>query len=139
MKRLSIKIIFIPVLVMLMISGDILASDSNDFIFRTISPEGGFTDKGVEEIVQDQYGFVWISTIDGIYKYDSYSYTRYICKSLEPNSYGGDRIRHLMVDSGNRVWAATNNGLNIYNRAIDEFELAELPGQNSHGSILGSL
>ncbi len=34
-----------------------------------------------KSIVKDKYGLLWIGTNDGLYKYDGYSYQKYVNKS----------------------------------------------------------
>lgn len=111
------------------------AQETEEVIFRTISPQGGFTDRGVEQIEQDHLGFIWIATYAGLFKYDAYSFTKYVHSNEDSLSLSNDRIMDLLIDSGNRLWIATNEGLNLYNRGLDAFELVHPDHLNPNSNI----
>ncbi len=102
------------------------ASESRNLIFRTVSPQGGFTQRGVEKILQDHLGFIWITTQVGIFKYDSYTFTEYNCQTPDLFFNDNDIIKDIMIDSENRIWVASTNGLYIYNRNTDRFDFLEI-------------
>ncbi len=111
------------------------AQETEEVIFRTISPQGGFTDRGVEQIEQDHLGFIWIATYAGLFKYDAYSFTKYVHSNEDSLSLSNDRIMDLLIDSDNRLWIATNEGLNLYNRGLDAFELVHPDHLNPNSNI----
>lgn len=47
-------------------------SESPDGIFRHLSTGQGLSDGHVREIVQDQRGFLWFATVDGLNRYNGY-------------------------------------------------------------------
>src|SRR5512147_2787231 len=53
---------------------------------------------------QDQYGYLWIGTTNGIARYDGKEF--YIYKELS-----GISVIYLLFDSHNTLWAATGKGL----------------------------
>ena len=65
---------------------------------------------------QDQYGYLWIGTTNGIARYDGKNF--YCNKELS-----GIGVIYLLYDSHNILWAATDNGLYKYNRITNYFEL----------------
>ncbi len=65
---------------------------------------------------QDQYGYLWIGTTNGIARYDGKEF--YCYKELSSIS-----IIYLLYDSRNILWAATGKGLFKYNRLTNYFEL----------------
>ncbi len=113
----------------------VAASNLGDIYFRTISPRGGFTNRGVEEIIQDHLGFIWIATPDGLYRYDGYEYRNYVHSDMDSTSISHDEIRDLLIDMENRLWVSTEEGLNLYNRATDGFERIYPGGDRSVGLI----
>jgi DNA-binding response OmpR family regulator/signal transduction histidine kinase/ligand-binding sensor domain-containing protein len=81
---------------------------------------------------QDQYGYLWIGTTNGIARYDGRNFYNY--KELT-----GVNIIYLLYDSHNTLWAASAKGLYKYNRLTNYFELI-VPGfinkvQEDNGSI----
>ena len=65
---------------------------------------------------QDQYGYLWIGTTNGIARYDGKNF--YCYKELS-----GVGIIYLLYDSQNILWVATGKGLFKYNRLTNYFEL----------------
>ncbi len=71
-------------------------------------------------MVQDQRGFIWIGTEDGLNRWDGYSFKIYR-SGADPNSLSDTLINTLFIDSQNVLWVATMKGLNRYNRDRDDF------------------
>jgi signal transduction histidine kinase/DNA-binding response OmpR family regulator/ligand-binding sensor domain-containing protein len=65
---------------------------------------------------QDQYGYIWIGTTNGIARYDGNEF--YYYKELSSIS-----VIDLLYDSKKTLWAATGVGLYRYNRITNYFEL----------------
>jgi signal transduction histidine kinase/DNA-binding response OmpR family regulator/ligand-binding sensor domain-containing protein len=64
---------------------------------------------------QDQYGYLWIGTTNGIARFDGKNF--YCYKELS-----GVGIIYLLYDSHNILWAATGEGLFKYNRLTNYFD-----------------
>jgi signal transduction histidine kinase/ligand-binding sensor domain-containing protein/DNA-binding NarL/FixJ family response regulator len=64
---------------------------------------------------QDQYGYLWIGTSNGIARYDG---KNFICYK-ELNGIG---VIYLLYDSQNTLWVCTSQGLYKYNRLTNYFE-----------------
>ncbi len=67
-------------------------------------------------LIQDQYGYLWVGTTNGIARYDGKNF--YCYKELS-----GIWIIQLFYDSKNTLWVASNKGLFKYNRLTNFFEL----------------
>lgn len=67
-------------------------------------------------IEQDQYGYLWIGTSNGIARYDGKNF--YCYKELT-----GVGVINFLYDSQNTLWAGTSKGLFKYNRLTNFFEL----------------
>lgn len=70
---------------------------------------------------QDQFGFVWIGTAKGLYKYDGYEYKCYIGNNADSTNVIGDVIFDMCTDWQNNIWLSTNNGLIKYDYKKDTF------------------
>lgn len=66
-------------------------------------------------IEQDQYGYTWIGTKNGISRFDGNEFKNY-------DALKGQMIRILLNDK-NGIWLASERGLYFYNRTNDCFEL----------------
>lgn len=93
-----------------------------DYLFRTLSPEGGFYYDGVKSIKQDKQGFIWILMDNDLYRFDGYQHKRYYSCFRQLNTSGEWYFNNLDTDASGNLLVATDNGLFRYNRAADNFE-----------------
>ncbi|MCB9220115.1 MAG: hypothetical protein H6610_11735, partial [Ignavibacteriales bacterium] len=86
----------------------------SELIFKHITMNDGLPDDGVEWVIQDHLGFIWIATRIGLVKYDGYEFIQY--KSGDKNSVGleQDRLRVIYEDSRGDIWAGSDGYLNRY-------------------------
>ncbi len=95
--------------------------------------EGELSQSTVTSIVEDQHGFLWIGTEDGLNRFDGYSVKIYNKQNSELPS---TRIKDLAIDSDGDLWIATQNGLalfqqntgkiiNFYHNAQEPFSIAD--------------
>lgn len=91
--------------------------------FHFINIKEGISKVGISEIIQDHYGFIWIGTSGtGLYKFDGIDFTVYKHELKDSTSLSNSRIECSFLDSKNRLWVGTENGLNLYNRDLDQFK-----------------
>ena len=57
-------------------------------------------------MAQDKQGFLWITTFNGLYKYDGYQYSSYHTEPLNPNSLAPGRLECVTIDKTGCLWLA---------------------------------
>ncbi|MBL0342322.1 MAG: hypothetical protein IPP71_16285 [Bacteroidetes bacterium] len=81
----------------------------------SISLAEGLSQSSVYDIIQDNKGFTWMATQDGLNKYDGSSFQVYRDEPFDTNSISSNNTENLLCDSKGRIWAGTaNHGLNLY-------------------------
>ena len=90
--------------------------------FEHISMPGGLSNPAVWDIVQDQYGFLWIATSDGLNCYDGYNFKIYKNDPRDRNSLPNNAVHSLMIDHDGTLWVGTSAGFSKFNRANESFE-----------------
>ena len=91
--------------------------------FQFVNIKEGISKVGVSSIIQDNKGFIWISTLGaGLYKFDGIEYTSYKSKFQDSTSISSNRIKCSFIDSKNRLWVGTENGLNLYDKDLNSFK-----------------
>lgn len=125
--------ILIPNLCSLTANGHI---DEKKYRFKNLSVEDGLSQGNVNSITKDSKGFIWISTYDGLNKYDGYSFTVYKNDPGDSTSIRSNFIRDVIEDRSGFLWVACNEGLDRYDRATDSFY--HVPGDSEHLDSLGN-
>ena len=96
-----------------------------NYQFRIVKE--GVSKRAIYSIAQDRFGFMWIGTNgSGLYKYDGVNYIAYEYDSKIPNTISSNLIYAIYVDTSNRVWVGTDEGLCLYNRDLNTFESIDL-------------
>lgn len=73
-------------------------------------------------IVQDQYGFMWFATKDGLNCYDGYRFTVYRHNPADPNTLLDNYVESVFEDSNGRLWVGTTSqGLELFHRETETF------------------
>ncbi|MBA2761148.1 MAG: response regulator [Segetibacter sp.] len=76
----------------------------------------------VFDLLQDQEGFIWAATKNGLNRYDGYSFKVFSNDPYNTHSLSSNTIVKLLEDSKGRIWAGTEDaGLNIYDKKSGNF------------------
>ena len=94
--------------------------------FRHLSIKDGLTQSGILDIAQDNQGFLWFATYDGLNRYDGYNFTVYPHSESIATSLSDNHINVLYVNKQNELWVGTNKGLNVFNPLDETFNHIEL-------------
>lgn len=94
--------------------------------FDLLSTQDGLSQKTVQVVFQDSYGFLWFGTQEGLNKYDGQKVTVFRHSPGDPKSISNDVIRDVTQDSKGNIWIATSGGLNRYVSEENSFERIEL-------------
>jgi two-component system sensor histidine kinase ChiS len=93
-----------------------------DFVFEHLSLEAGLSQSVVTVIAQDETGFLWLGTQDGLNRYDGYNFKVFKNDPQEVDSLSSSFITNLLVDSQGVLWVGTNDaGLNRFDSASEKF------------------
>ena len=100
----------------------ILFAQQNNIKFDHISIKQGLSQNGVDCIIQDNKGFMWFGTQDGLNKYDGYDFTIYKHNPEDPNSLSNNYVRTIYEDQTGTLWIGTRaGGLNKFNSVKESF------------------
>ncbi|MEO0625863.1 MAG: two-component regulator propeller domain-containing protein, partial [Bacteroidota bacterium] len=89
--------------------------------FERISNELGLSQNLISAIVQDQQGYLWVGTKDGLNRFDGYSFQVFKHNPSDSTSLSDNYIKALYLDQENRLWIGTLNGLNLYEPESESF------------------
>jgi len=101
--------------------GSALAQESA-LAFGRLSIEQGLSQSIVECMIQDDRGFMWFGTQDGLNKYDGYQFTVLRQDPADPNSLSQNYITALCEDRVGKIWVGVfNGGVNLYDPSTERF------------------
>ena len=84
--------------------------DAQDIRFTQFSVNGESLQSRVWSIAKDNYGFLWLGTSAGLYRYDGYTLKHYRHEPGDPNSLSDDAIRIIYKDRTGMLWVGTAYG-----------------------------
>lgn len=93
------------------------------FQLKTFSVNEGLSQYDAPCIIQDKYGFIWVSTYDGLNRFDGNGFVHFRHDPYNDNSIHGNRVLKLFIDSKNNFWVITESGkIDKFNYQTEQFE-----------------
>ncbi len=91
--------------------------------FYNFSVTNGLPDNHIKSIIQDQKGFIWFGTQNGLSRFDGYEFKEFKNDPDNPKSLSNNGIWILHEGKSGYIWIGTQNGdLNRYNQYKNSFE-----------------
>lgn len=120
----------------------------NDWRFRHITKNEGLSNNTVFSITQDDRGYIWLGTRNGLDRYDGYRMETLDNYGDSSNELVSNDIRALLYDSiTESLWVGTQVGIgqvNIYQNKItnhfikEAISVHEILRSNRHGLLFGT-
>ena len=89
--------------------------------FKQYTVEDGLTSNEVSHIIQDQRGWLWIATANGLNRFDGRVFKTYRHDPSNPNSLINDFVISIYEDRSGMIWIGTIAGLDRYDPVSDQF------------------
>ncbi len=89
--------------------------------FERLTVDQGLSQSWVRTIVQDEQGYLWLGTEDGLNRYDGYEFDIYRHDLEDPDSLADSNVITLLEDAEHRLWVGTLNGLDRLDREANRF------------------
>ena len=114
MNKLKSFLLLIIILVTLNIFGQ-------NSPIKHLNIASGLSNNSVASIYQDQNGYMWFGTFDGLNRYDGNDFKIYRHIHTDPNSIQGNAISCIEGDFENNLWIGTTAGPVIFNAERSSF------------------
>lgn len=101
-------------------------SINDQYTFYTT--KNGLPDGQITSIIQDRTGYLWLSTTNGLVRFDGHSFKVYRHNAADTNSLLEDDIRNLFVDSAGQLWILGYKTLYLYHPDGDRLQHFDLRG-----------
>lgn len=96
--------------------------EHNRLVLYSISEQQGLSDNRVTCFFQDDEGFMWIGSQDGLSRYDGSVVTPYKHRKNDSTSLAGNHVTAITADENKTLWISTLDGLCRYDPTHDRFE-----------------
>ncbi|MFP4023300.1 MAG: two-component regulator propeller domain-containing protein [Thiohalospira sp.] len=116
------KITFYGIILFLSLITKNSFSQNSEYTFEKLTVKNGLSHNNVYTIYQDQLGFLWFGTQDGLNKYDGYNFTIYRHEPDNPNSLSTGNFGKIYQDSSGIFWFGTfGGGIDKYDPKTNKF------------------
>ncbi len=109
---------------------------NGDLKFEHFIDDKGFSQHLVMKVIQDLDGYIWVGTLNGLYKYDGQKFITFKHEINNPNSLVSNSIYELELDASGNILIGTGKGLTKYDRLSQKFETYPLALKNSRVSAI---
>ena len=100
----------IKIAILAALFANVIIAQNKPVRFDKLTTSDGLSQNRVFDIVQDNHGFIWIGTEDGLNRYDGYEFKVYKKVPSDTNSLADNVINTLHISSNGDLWAGTSFG-----------------------------
>lgn len=97
--------------------------NANEMRFKKYNIENGLVQEIIRGVIQDNQGFIWIATEEGLNRFDGFEFKQFRHDTNNPNSISSDVITDMVIDANGFIWVSTlGGGLNRLNPLEQTFQ-----------------
>ncbi len=93
---------------------------------RMYTSESGLPNSQINNIYQDSDGFIWISTENGLTRFDGMDFSTFRFNRSTSNSIASDLVLTMFEDSHGTRWVGTSAGLQTFDESYNSFTRIDL-------------
>ncbi len=123
------RIVHIAILLVLLHVAAV-AQENLLFTFKHYSPASGLASNQVNAVLQDEQGYLWIATTDGLQRYDGVRFKTFTHVPGDSFSLPSNPVLQLLHDKYQRLWLLMADGtVGIFDKKRFRFTEAKVSGQ----------
>ncbi|NLR93623.1 hybrid sensor histidine kinase/response regulator transcription factor [Flammeovirga agarivorans] len=120
---------FILIIVQLLLVPNLHASIKSIPYFNTLTNTDGLNQNTINCLHQDEFGFIWMGTPNGLIRYDGNEFKSFIHEPGDEKSLINSSVYDIYDDKKGKLWLSTNAGISIY--SINNNSFLNLPEINN--------
>jgi len=101
-------------------------SDPETLIVQRYNINSGLSSDYLTAIWQDDEGYLWITTSNGLNRFDGYSYRTYKPEFNKKNTFNSLNLNAVTSDFDGNLWIGTDHsGINVFNKRTNEVRIID--------------
>lgn len=113
--------LYLVVVILFLLNTSALFSQPPAIQFEHFSMEEGLSNSHIRCIAQDDKGFMWFGTRNGLNRFNGYTFKAYLPNPDKPNSLSDNNVWTIFSDRQGDLWIGTSSGLDLYDKRQDQF------------------
>ncbi len=131
--RLILKT-FTAILTLILLTSDSEGKET----FLHFTTREGLSHNTTTYVFQDRKGFIWVSTTDGLNRFDGKSFKQFFHEDEDSNSIRYNNLGQVIEDGNGNLYVATGKGVTEYLQSNNSFKNIDLPVEPG-GAAMGVL
>ena len=100
--------------------------------WQALTISDGLSQGMIFDLTQDRSGFIWVTTKDGLNRYDGHTFRVFTHDPDNPYSLSDNSCTALLLDRQGRLWIGTlSHGLNLYDERTERFYHVDIADQGA--------
>ena len=91
-----------------------------DLRYSNLSEKDGLSNNHITAVAEDHNGIIWISTNNGLNRYDGYQFTRFYSNFKKSSSLTSNNLLDIMADQRDNLWLRTSTGVICFNTVSEK-------------------
>ena len=113
-----------------------LSAQANPLFFHHLTAAEGLSESTNANLYRDSRGFVWVSSVDGLNRFDGLTVRVYRPHAQKPRTmFGQNVLSPFFEDAEGNIWFCTYEAINCYRRRSDDFEHWQLADPTTGDTI----
>ncbi|MCH5720589.1 ligand-binding sensor domain-containing protein [Niabella hibiscisoli] len=123
-KQVALRSFFIIIFLCINIGVFSHRSYGQRYYFEHYQVEQGISNNTASCVIQDQKGFIWVGTKDGLNRFDGYTFKVFRHEKNDSASLGNNSVWKLFESSDGTIWVGTEHGVFAYDPELETFSHA---------------
>ncbi|MBN1116177.1 MAG: response regulator [Bacteroidales bacterium] len=95
---------------------------NDNYRFGSLTADNGLSNNQIRSFYQDSRGFIWISTLSGLNRYDGYNFSCYYKEPFDTASLLDNSVNSVIEDLEGNLWVNTSVGFCIFDPVTESFQ-----------------
>ncbi len=122
MRRILNSVCGLIIVFLVIGGGKLFAQD--DYLFENLNVADGLSSSrfnSINTVYQDKFGFMWFGTVDGLNRYDGYTFEVFKNIPGDSTSLPSSNIQNINEDGEGNLWIGTPGNMSVFNRENNTF------------------